>query len=160
MIAQIPILAVSLPGEIFDCCKFLCSKCIFVHFKNFNIAIIRLHKVLNILPDHLASIMRMCASGAHGLGSACKASFYHWYSCFGMNWPPGPLPTHTKKVSTAISGLHSAVLSSTSDPPGSILSTLNKYNLRNRSLLPRSRERSIRQGGRMGDKYRRYKTCH
>ena len=34
------------------------------------------------------------------------------------------------------------------------------HNLRNRSLLPKSRGRSIRQGGRMGDNYRRYKTCH
>ena len=37
------------------------------------------------------------------------------------------------------------------DPSVSYLSTLNKYNLRNRSLSSKSRERSIRQGGRMGD---------
>ena len=163
MIAQIPILTVSLPSEIFDYCRFLRQKCIYMHFKYLNLSRIRLCKVLIILPEYLASAMRMCASGVHGSGSACKATFNikaHWYSYFGMNWPPGSLVGHTFKVSTVISGLHSAVLSSTSDPPGSILSTLNKYKLRNRSLLPKSRERSIRQGGRMGDKYRRYKTCH
>ena len=35
--------------------------------------------------------------------------------------------------------------------------TLHK---RNRSLVPKSRERSDRQGGRWGDKHRRYITCH
>jgi hypothetical protein len=163
MIAQIPILAISLPGEIFDHCKFLCSKCIYLHFKNINIPSIKLRKILNILPDHLASAMRMCVSVVHSSGSAFKASFHtkvHRLSCFGLNWPPGPVLGHVLKVSTIVSGLHSAVLFSTSDPPDSILSTLNKHNLRNRSLLPKSRERSIRQGGRLGDKYRRYKTCH
>ena len=163
MIAQIPILAVSLPSEIFDRCRFLSPKCIYMHVKYLNLSSIKLCKTLNILSDHLASNMRMCASVVHSLGSACKASFYtkvHRLSCFGMNWPPGPVLGHVLKVPTIVSGLHSAVLFSTSDPPDSILSTLNKYKPRNRSLLPKSRERSIRQGGRLGDKYRRYKTCH
>ena len=163
MIAQIPILAVSLPDEIFDRCRFFRIKCIYVHFKNLNLARIRLCKVLNILPNHLASVMRMWASGVHGSGSVCKATINikaHWYSCFGMNWPPGSLACHAFQVPTVISGVHSTGICSTCDPPDSNLSTLNKYNLRNRSLSSKSRERSIRQGGRMGDKYRRYKTCH
>jgi hypothetical protein len=34
------------------------------------------------------------------------------------------------------------------------------FNLKNRPSINPSRGRSIRQGGRMGDTYRRYKTCH
>jgi hypothetical protein len=163
MIAQIPILAVSSSGEIFDRCRFFRTKCIYMHLEYLNLTRIKSSNVLNILPDHLASTMRMCASVAHSSGSAFKASFYakvHRLSCFSLNWPPDPVLGHVLNVPTIVSGLHSAVLSSTSDPPDLILSTLNKYKLRNRSLLPKSRERSIRQGGRMGDKYRRYKTCH
>ena len=163
MIAQIPILTVSLPGQIFDRCRLLCLKCIYMHLKYLNLSRIKLVEALNILPDHLALTMRMWASSVHGLGSACKVSSYekaHWCSCFVMNWPPDSVSGHTFEVSTVNLELHSSVLSSTSDPPDSILSTLNKYKLRNRSLLPKSRERSIRQGGRMGDNYRRYKTCH
>ena len=163
MIAQIPILAVSLPSEIFDRCRFFSLKCIYMHSRYLNLSRIKSSKVLNILPDHLASNVRMCASVVHSLGSACKASFYekaHWYNCFGMNWPPGSVSDVTSKVFPVGQGVHSVVLCSTSDPPDSNLSTLNKHNLRNRSLLPKSRERSIRQGGRLGDKYRRYKTCH
>jgi len=162
MIAQIPILTVSLPGKTSDSWLTLSSNCILMHFKNLNLASIRLCEVLNILPDHLASAMRMWASGVHGLCSACKAKFNlkaHWYCCFGMNWPPGSVSDFTSKVFPVGQGVHSVVLCSTSDPPDSNLSTLNKYKLRNRSLLPKSRERSIRQGGRMGDKHRRYKTC-
>jgi hypothetical protein len=140
MIAQIPILAVSLPSEIFDLCRFSRTKCIYMHFKYLNLTRIKSSKVLNVLLDHLSSTMRMCASGVHGLVSVCKATINikaHWYSCFGMILPPDLVPTHTFKVSTVISGLHSAVLSSTSDPPDSNLSTLNKYNLRNRPFLTR-----------------------
>jgi hypothetical protein len=37
--------------------------------------------------------------------------------------------------------------------------TLTQSNIRNRPFINPSRGRSIRQGGRMGDKHRRYKTC-
>jgi hypothetical protein len=160
MMAHIPILTVSLAGKVSDGWLNLSTKCIFMHFKSLNYSKIRISMILYILSDHVAPNMRMCASGVHGLGSACKASFYNWCSCFGMNWPPGSVPDVTSKVFPDGQGVHSVVLCSTSDPPDSNLSTLNKYKLRNRSLLPKSRERSIRQGGRMGDKYRRYKTCH
>ena len=37
---------------------------------------------------------------------------------------------------------------------------LTYFNLKNRPSMNPSRGRSIRQGGRLGDTYRRYKTCH
>jgi hypothetical protein len=92
MIAQIPILTVSLAGKISDGWLTLSTNCIFMHFKCLNYSKIRTSMILDILLDHLVPAMRMWASGVHGLGSTCKATFKikaHWYSCFGMNWPPG-----------------------------------------------------------------------
>ena len=162
MIAQIPILVVSLPGKISHCGISMSTNCIYMHFKYSFFDRSRFRKILDILSDHIASIMRICASGFHDFCSACKTSFYekgHLFTCFGMDWPPGAVPGDASNVFPVSSGLHSVVLCSASDPPDSNLSTLIIYKLRNRSLLPKSRERSIRQGGRMGDKHRRYKTC-
>jgi hypothetical protein len=44
------------------------------------------------------------------------------------------------------------------DPPGSVVQQSKKQ--KNRSFHNPSRGRSIRQGGRLGDNYRRYKRCH
>jgi hypothetical protein len=44
------------------------------------------------------------------------------------------------------------------DPPGTFVHQSKKQ--KNRPFYNPSRGRSIRQGGRMGDNYRRYKTCH
>ena len=44
------------------------------------------------------------------------------------------------------------------DPPGSVVHQSKQQN--NRPFHNQSRGRSVRQGGRMGDNYRRYKTCH
>ena len=85
-------LAISLPSEIFDRCRFSRTKCIYMHFKYLNLTRIKSSKVINFLLDHLSSTMRMCASGVHGLVSVCKATINikaHWYSYFRMNWPPG-----------------------------------------------------------------------
>ena len=43
-------------------------------------------------------------------------------------------------------------------PPGTVVQQSKKQ--KNRPFHNPSRGRSIRQGGRMGDNYRRYKTCH
>jgi hypothetical protein len=44
------------------------------------------------------------------------------------------------------------------DPPGTVMHQSKQQ--KSRSFHNPSRGRSIRQGGRMGDNYRRYKTCH
>ena len=44
------------------------------------------------------------------------------------------------------------------DPPGTVMHQSKQQ--KNRSFHNPSRGRSIRQGGRMGDNYRRYQTCH
>ena len=44
------------------------------------------------------------------------------------------------------------LLNGSTDSPDSNYKTLNNLNKRNRSLIPKSRERSHRQGGRWGDK--------
>jgi len=44
------------------------------------------------------------------------------------------------------------------DPPGSVVQQSKQQ--KNRPFYNPSRGRSIRQGGRTGDNYRRYKTCH
>jgi hypothetical protein len=43
---------------------------------------------------------------------------------------------------------------------GTVLKLNSNLITRSRSLSSKSRERSVRQGGRTGDKYRRYQTCH
>ena len=77
-----------------------------------------------------------------------------------QKWPPG---IGCEPVCQAPPGKptgYSLLVNRSKDPPDINSTTLNKYKLRNCSLLPKSRERSIRQGGRMGDNYRRYQTCH
>ena len=44
------------------------------------------------------------------------------------------------------------------DPPGTVVQQSKKQ--KNRPFHNPSRGRSVRQGGRAGDNYRRYKTCH
>ena len=44
------------------------------------------------------------------------------------------------------------------DPPGTVVQQSKQK--KNRPFYHPSRGRSIRQGGRMGGNYRRYKTCH
>ena len=61
----------------------------------------------------------------------------HYIAC---NEPPDKSPGY------------SLLLNGSTDSPDSNSKTLNNLNQRNRSLIPKSRERSHRQGGRWGDK--------
>jgi hypothetical protein len=53
---------------------------------------------------------------------------------------------------------YNCMYGSLGDPPGTVVQQSKKQ--KNRPFYNPSRGRSIRQGGRMGDNYRRYKTCH
>ena len=77
-----------------------------------------------------------------------------------QKWPPGIGCEPVCQAPPDKPPGYSLLVNRSKDPPDINSTTLNKYKLRNCSLLPKSRERSIRQGGRMGDNYRRYKTCH
>ena len=76
-----------------------------------------------------------------------------------QNWPPGIDCDPVCKVPPDKPPGYRLLVHRSTDPPDINSTTLNNLNRRNRSLVPKSRERSDRQGGRWGDKHRRYITC-
>ena len=103
------------------------------------------------------------ALGFLDICKSCSVLFYEKVllrAHFSVKKPPGLGPCNLYRVPTILRRFYLLCLCCTNDPPGPHSSPFHKSNLRNRSLLSKSRGRSIRQGGRLGDTYRRYKTCH
>ena len=69
-----------------------------------------------------------------------------------LNLPTGRNDPPDKEIT------YNCMNGSPGDPPGSVVQQSKKQ--KNRPFHNPSRGRSVRQGGRMGDNYRRYKTCH
>ena len=69
-----------------------------------------------------------------------------------LNLPTGRSDPPDKEIT------YNCMIGSPGDPPGTVVQQSKKQ--KNRPFYHPSRGRSIRQGGRMGDNYRRYKTCH
>ena len=94
---------------------------------------------------------------------SCAALFYEKVllrAHFAVNRPPGSGRFSVYRIPVTQRCFYLLCLCCTNDPPDPHFSPFHKSKLRNRSLLPKSRGRSIRHGGRLGDTYRRYKTCH
>ena len=108
-------------------------------------------------------ILHNAALGIRDICNSCAALFYEKVLLrvhYAVNRPPILGPCILYRVPIILRCLYLLCLCCTNDPPGPHFSPFHKSKLRNRSLLPKSRGRSIRQGGRLGDTYRRYKTCH
>ena len=69
-----------------------------------------------------------------------------------QNWPPGVGHDIACNETPDKPPGYRLLLNGSTDLPDSNSKTLNNLNKRNRSLIPKSRERSHRQGGRWGDK--------
>jgi len=111
----------------------------------------------------LFHIRHNVALGIRYICKSCAALFYEKVllrAHFAVNEPPGLGPFTLYRVPIILRCFYLLCLYCTDDPPGTQFSPFHKSKLRNRSLLSKSRERSDRQGGRLGDKHRRYKTCH
>ena len=67
-------------------------------------------------------------------------------------WPPGKGCNSVRKVPPDKPPGYWLLVGGSNAPPDSNSKILNNLNMRNRSLIPKSRERSDRQGGRWGDK--------
>ena len=104
-----------------------------------------------------------------------ESCFGHWFAlpdCRSTNWFNRHRPRQVNSVAVSSNrGFRCAdsvppnrstvndkppgyrlLLNRSTDSPDSNYKTLNNLNKRNRSLIPKSRERSHRQGGRWGDK--------
>ena len=104
-----------------------------------------------------------------------ESCFGHWFAlpdCRSTNWFNRHRPRQVNSVAVSSNrGFRCAdsvpptrstvndkppgyrlLLNTSTDSPDSNYKTLNNLNKRNRSLVPKSRERSHRQGGRWGDK--------
>ena len=69
-----------------------------------------------------------------------------------QNWPPGIGCDPVCKAPPGKPPGYRLLVNKSKDPPDINSTILNNLNRRNRSLIPKSRERSCRQGGRWGDK--------
>jgi hypothetical protein len=135
------------------------NMCTLMHLFDSYLSQIRTHLILNILSSRASSILGMHASTIRGFCRSCKALFYrkaHCHSCYCMNYPTDSMAGSIEKFFPEIRGIYSLLLRSANDLPNSNFSTLNNHNLKNRPFINPSRGRSIRQGGRLGDTYRRY----
>ena len=104
-----------------------------------------------------------------------KSYFNHWFALSdspSTNWLKWHRPKEVNSIAGSLSRCFRVVgsvpptrtsppdkppgyrllLNRSTDSPDSNSKTLNNLNQRNRSLIPKSRERSHRQGGRWGDK--------
>ena len=104
-----------------------------------------------------------------------ESCFGHWFAlpdCRSTNWFNRHRPKQVNSIAGSLSRGFRCVgsvpptrstvndkplgyrllLDRSTDSPDSNYKTLNNLNKRNRSLIPKSRERSHRQGGRWGDK--------
>ena len=104
-----------------------------------------------------------------------KSYFNHWFALSdspSTNWFKWHRPKEVNSIAGSLSRCFRVVgsvpptrtsppdkppgyrllLNRSTDSPDSNSKTLNNLNQRNRSLIPKSRERSHRQGGRWGDK--------
>ena len=97
-------------------------------------------------PKEIGSIAGRLGTGFRSAGSVppFRSSVQNWSPGIGCEpvWqaPPDKPPGYRLLVHRS------------KDPPDINSKTLNNQNRRNRSLVPKSRERSCRQGGRWGDK--------
>ena len=163
MIVQNPLIISRSLDRSFNRNVYFVTNCIYMHNIITSMPKFRLYSIFNILPDWMPYIWGICTSAISRFCSSCAELFYDEffrYTCFGINWPPGSVSGHLQRFFSINRGVYSVLFCSASDPPDSNLSTLNKYKLRNRSLLFKSCERSIRQGGRLGDNHKEITTCH
>jgi hypothetical protein len=94
---------------------------------------------------------------------SCAALFYEKVllpAHFAVNKPPGLGRYSLYRIPIIPRCFYLLCLCCTNDPPWSNFLPFNKSKLRNRSLLLKSRERSDRQGGRLGGKHKEIITCH
>jgi len=156
------------PDASFSCESAYTYACLSIFSTNMHIYY---HKYINILlfyPFKYPSpryfhIRHNVAPGISDICKSCAALFYEKVllrAHFAVNEPPGLGPCTLYRVPIILRCFYLLCLYCTDDPPGTQFSPFQKSKLRNRSLLSKSRERSDRQGGRLGDKHRRYKTCH
>ena len=156
------------PHASFSCESAYTYACLSIFSTNMHI---NYHKYINILllyPFKYPSpryfhIRHNVALGFRDICKSCSALFYEKVllrAHFAVKKPPGLGPCNLYRVPIILKCFYLLCLYCTDDPPGTQFSPFQKSKLRNRSLLSKSRERSDRQGGRMGDTYRRYKTCH
>ena len=84
-----------------------------------------------------------------------KSYFSHWSALPSRStlqgWPPGVGHDIACTAPPEKPPGYRLLLNRSTDSPDSNSKTLNNLNKRNRSLIPKSRERSHRQGGRWGD---------
>ena len=156
------------PDASFSCESAYTYTCLSIFSTNMHI---NYHKYINILllyPFKYPSpryfhIRHNVALGFRDICKSCSALFYEKVllrAHFAVKKPPGLGPCNLYRVPTILRRFYLLCLCCTNDPPWPNFLPFNKSKLRNRSLLLKSRERSDRQGGRLGDKHRRYKTCH
>ena len=162
MIAQTPLINSRSLDRPFYCNVHLVTNCMYMHHKNTCMFQLRLYSTFIILADWMPYIWGIFTSTISRFCSSCTALFcdeFYRHTYFRVNWPPGSEPGRLQKFFFTNRGVYSELFCCASDPPDSKLSTLNKYKLRNRSLLLKSCERSIRQGGRLEDNHKEITKC-
>lgn len=97
-------------------------------------------------PKQIGSIAGSSGTGFRSVGSVppIRSS--------ARNWPPGISSDPVCKVPPDKPPGYWLLAGGSNALPDSNSKILNNLNMRNRSLIPKSRERSCRQGGRWGDK--------
>jgi len=163
MTAHLPLLTIGLLDRTHNYSINISNICTLLHLFDSYLFQIKTHLILNILPNRASFILGIHASTIRGFCRSCRALFYrksHYHSCHCMYYPTGSKAGSIENFFPEIRGIYSLLLRSANDHPNSNFSTLNNHNLKNRPFINPSRGRSIRQGGRLGDTYRRYKTCH
>ena len=159
MTAHLPLLTIGLLDSTHNYSINISNICTLLHLFDSYLSQIKTHLILNILPNRASFILGIHASTIRGFCRSCRALFYrkaNCHSCYGMNYPPGSKAVGIERFFPEIRGIYSLLLRSANDLPDSNFSTLNNRNLKNRPFINPSRGRSIRQGGRLGDTYRRY----
>ena len=108
------------------------------------------YRTTNWLKWHIAKQVNSFA-GSSGRGFRCAGSAPPTRSTL-QGWPPGVGHDIACNAPPDKPTGYRLLLNRSTDSPDSNYKTLNNLNKRNRSLIPKSRERSHRQGGRWGDK--------
>jgi len=156
------------PDASFSCESAYTYACLSIFSTNMHI---NYHKYINILllngfkypSPRYFYIRHNVTLDINYICKSCAALFYEKVllpAHFAVNKPPGLGRYSLYRIPIIPRCFYLLCLCCTNDPPWPNFLPFNKSKLRNRSLLLKSRERSDRQGGRLGDKHRRYKTCH
>ena len=159
MTAHLPLLTIGLLDRTHNYSINISNICTLLHLFDSYLFQIKTHLILNILPNRASFILGIHASTIRGFCRSYRALIYrkaHYHSCYCMNYPTDSMAGGIEKFFPEIRGIYSLPLRSANDHPNSNFSTLNNHNLKNRPFINPSRGRSIRQGGRLGDTYRRY----